>query len=379
MPTGHPDRPEDARRMPELRTEDRASARQAFLGVDGGGSSSQAAFWELGGGEPPRCRAEASFGPLSLKSSSEETVMSSARDLKRFIDEAAPGGILARAGAFGLSGLDDASDLERVAAILRAVGMASGAPLPAPWGHAMGLGETGQVALCSDALLPLASCGRRTGVAVIAGTGSVAYAVMPDGSLMRFGGWGYRASDEGSGQWVGCEFLRCALHAAEAWQAHPASALAPIAVDAAGAIRCSADEPTELAQALFAWSLAHDAPGELAALAKPALESDTPEAAAIADAAGQALARLATLACEAWLRRSPAAGRPPIVEVALGGALFDNARLRQRFDEELCMRLSGAHAGVCVRLLRPERPPTFGAASLARMLFAEDSPARQGR
>jgi N-acetylglucosamine kinase-like BadF-type ATPase len=41
------------------------------------------------------------------------------------------------------------------------------------------------------------------GVVVIGGTGSVAYGRNHHGEIMRAGGWGFAASDEGSGFWIG--------------------------------------------------------------------------------------------------------------------------------------------------------------------------------
>ena len=47
----------------------------------------------------------------------------------------------------------------------------------------------------------------RDGVAVICGTGSIAYAARGD-SESRAGGWGFQIGDEGSGWWMGREVLR---------------------------------------------------------------------------------------------------------------------------------------------------------------------------
>lgn len=47
----------------------------------------------------------------------------------------------------------------------------------------------------------------RDGIALIAGTGSIAYGAC-DGRSMRCGGWDYPLGDEGSGGWMGVELLR---------------------------------------------------------------------------------------------------------------------------------------------------------------------------
>ena len=49
------------------------------------------------------------------------------------------------------------------------------------------------------------------GVILIAGTGSIAFAKAPDGSIHRCGGWGYLLGDEGSGFDIGRNGLRAAL------------------------------------------------------------------------------------------------------------------------------------------------------------------------
>ena len=51
------------------------------------------------------------------------------------------------------------------------------------------------------------------GVVVIAGTGSIAYGCLADGSKFRIGGWGHLVGDDGSGYYIGKEAVRAALRA----------------------------------------------------------------------------------------------------------------------------------------------------------------------
>lgn len=51
------------------------------------------------------------------------------------------------------------------------------------------------------------------GVMVVAGTGSIAWARRPDGTMVRVGGWGQDIGDEGSGLRIGVEALRCVARA----------------------------------------------------------------------------------------------------------------------------------------------------------------------
>ena len=62
-----------------------------------------------------------------------------------------------------------------------------------------------------DSELILAAAGLDAGIAVIAGTGSVAWGRRDDGTTARAGGWGYLLGDEGSGYWVAREAVRHAL------------------------------------------------------------------------------------------------------------------------------------------------------------------------
>jgi glucosamine kinase len=72
----------------------------------------------------------------------------------------------------------------------------------------------------------------RPGIAVIAGTGSVAVGGSP-GALQRVGGHGHLVGDEGSGYWIGRMALRAALAATEG--AGPPTRLGDALTEAAGA------------------------------------------------------------------------------------------------------------------------------------------------
>lgn len=70
--------------------------------------------------------------------------------------------------------------------------------------------------ICSDAKIALAAgTGRTEGIILIAGTGSVAYGINDRQEVIRAGGWGHIASDEGSGYAIGREALVRAIKARE--------------------------------------------------------------------------------------------------------------------------------------------------------------------
>jgi N-acetylglucosamine kinase len=75
-------------------------------------------------------------------------------------------------------------------------------------------GSYGDTAIVSDAASALAGgTGCRPGVAVIAGTGSIAYGENGLGETARAGGWGWRLGDEGSGYSIGLKAIMAALRA----------------------------------------------------------------------------------------------------------------------------------------------------------------------
>src|SRR5437879_7072469 len=73
-----------------------------------------------------------------------------------------------------------------------------------------------KVTVVHDARLVLAAAGLDSGVALIAGTGSVAFGRDPGGREARAGGWGWLLGDEGSGAWIVREAAREVLRRADA-------------------------------------------------------------------------------------------------------------------------------------------------------------------
>lgn len=67
------------------------------------------------------------------------------------------------------------------------------------------------VRIVHDAHLILAAAGVDTGIALISGTGSVAWGRSADGRTARTGGWGYLLGDEGGGYAIAREAVRHAL------------------------------------------------------------------------------------------------------------------------------------------------------------------------
>jgi glucosamine kinase len=106
--------------------------------------------------------------------------------------------VLPAAVCLGVAGVDRAEDDRIVRGIMRRLGFRS---------HTL---------VVNDALVALvAGVGEQPGVVLIAGTGSIAYGVNPDGYAARSGGWGYVLGDEGSGYWIGRNALAAAVREAD--------------------------------------------------------------------------------------------------------------------------------------------------------------------
>ena len=97
---------------------------------------------------------------------------------------------------------------------------AAGAEVPAGRAHLArlleGMFPDCRLAVVHDARLVLAAAGRECGIALIAGTGSVAYGRTADGREAQRGGWGWMLGDEGGGAWVTREAAREVMRRADA-------------------------------------------------------------------------------------------------------------------------------------------------------------------
>lgn len=196
-----------------------------------------------------------------------------------------------------------------------------------------------RVEVVHDARLILAAADRSTGVALISGTGSVAWGAGPDGRHARAGGWGHILGDEGSGYQVALDAVRHALHAMD--RGEPVDVLT-----AALVADCGLADRALLVDHVYAtgdkryWARRAAVVSELA-------ERGDPAAQRILDSAAGALAALAATV----LDRLGIAG--PIV-VAGGFAIH-----RPALVEAVRRRLPG----VAVEVLTA--PPVHGAVRLA--------------
>jgi N-acetylglucosamine kinase-like BadF-type ATPase len=100
--------------------------------------------------------------------------------------------------AIGIAGADRPEDAEVLRAILRRLGFRD------------------RVVVTNDARIAfVAGSPSRVGLALVCGTGSIAWGRNASGEIARAGGWGWHLGDEGSGFWIGVRAVREALRASD--------------------------------------------------------------------------------------------------------------------------------------------------------------------
>lgn len=160
-----------------------------YAGVDGGGTSTTAVVVDAAGQE----RGRGSAGPSNYAAVGRERAVAQIGAALRAATDAAGGGLPVAAAWVGLAGVGRAGDADALLPRLRAF---------AP-----------DVRLTNDAELALGALPGARGVALIAGTGSLAFGRDASGATARAGGWGHLIGDEGSGYDLGRAALQAAMRA----------------------------------------------------------------------------------------------------------------------------------------------------------------------
>lgn len=298
-----------------------------LVGLDIGGSHTRGVLFR--GDSPVR---EARSGSANVQNVSRERAAQSLREIFARLEP--PPGTTVLAGAGGVDTPHDAAALTQ---LIRSVAEAAAGAGPAS--------ETPVIAV-HDTRLILAAGGHTEGIAVIAGTGSVAWGVNASGHGTRAGGWGYLLGDEGSGFWLGREAVRHVLRDA---QHRGASDETPAEDDRfARAVlgHAGVDTPTELIAAF------HDRPDRThwAGLARTVIELAPHD-----DAARELVSAAAAHLAELIITVARNLGEP--LPVVMGGGLATTSvgvELRERLGDH----------GLRVTLL--DREPVLGAPLLAR-------------
>lgn len=204
------------------------------------------------------------------------------------------------------------------------------------------------VEISHDARLVLAAAEVDHGIALVAGTGSSAYARSGDGRELRLGGWGHLLGDEGGGYDIAVKALRAVTAAADGRGPRTAlEQLLPGLLGVAG--------PAALGERCYPAPPVH----QIASLARTVVEAadhDEVSASIVRAAAGE-LAGLVD-ACAERLFGASSAGPVPVV--LSGGMLSRGSRLHLHLVE-LLEREPGRY-----HLITPTREPAAGALTLAR-------------
>ncbi len=322
------------------------------IGVDAGGTKTEA--WAVDRRGRRLARAEA--GPGNVLTAGVEAV---AARVAEVVEKASLPGAAPAAAAIGMAGAGRERERAAAAAALRARGLPeNGWDLdPARWFvEAGGLADRGPFALFDhDALMALAAAtAARPGVVLIAGTGSIAFAVDDAGARHRAGGWGHLFDDLGSGFWIGRETLAAVFQAYDGrgprtrLEALARERLAAADTPALTSLTHGADNPKAVIASL--------AP----ACAEAAAQGD-PAAADILDRAARELARMAAAVVHRG-RFSPG----PVRLGMQGGALEHLPALRER-AAAACAAALGVEFELC-----PARAPAWGAALLAAKALGWD-------
>jgi len=198
-----------------------------------------------------------------------------------------------------------------------------------------------RLSVVHDARLVLAAAGLDAGIALVAGTGSVAYGRTPDGREAQRGGWGWMIGDDGSGAWITREAAREVMRRVDSGA--QLGALGEALLRA-----CGVADARQMIAALHAMR----EPMQWAALALAVFETASTDGGA-ADIVERAAASLSQLAREV----EHALGDDGPVALA-GGLLLNQPNLEFAVRERLAMR--------CIRL---EEPPVEGALRLAAGLL----------
>ncbi|MEP6800577.1 MAG: BadF/BadG/BcrA/BcrD ATPase family protein [Acidobacteriota bacterium] len=168
------------------------SGGRHVLGIDAGGTKTRALLADADG----RVLAAATGGGANLRTHGELEV----EKVLHALAEEAEGraGVRADALAVGIAGADRPDDHAVLRTILRRIGFKD------------------RVVVTNDARIAfVAGSPLRVGVALICGTGSIAWGRNGRGEIARAGGWGWHLGDEGSGFWIGEHALRAVMRAGD--------------------------------------------------------------------------------------------------------------------------------------------------------------------
>lgn len=213
--------------------------------------------------------------------------------------------------------------------------------------------------LVNDALIVLAAgTPEGWGLALISGTGSIAYGRDAAGRFARAGGWGYLMGDEGSGYSIGIAALRATA------RAHDGRGPQTLLLEAL-LRHWELTEPMRLVRKVYG-DLSRADIAKLVPVVEQAADAGDAVAAQILAEAGRELA----LAGQAVARRLEFSGPTPCA--LTGGVLVRTPRVRDAFVQSV------QSAGLQLDPLNVVEEPAFGAVRLALEMAGTEAPRHAG-
>jgi N-acetylglucosamine kinase len=302
-----------------------------FLGLDGGGTKTKVTLIDGDAGEIAR----ATSGPSNYHSVGQERAQASLQAaMNQVLNLAARSWQEVGAIGLGMAGVARPEDHRVVRALLARI---------APAVH---------TAITHDAETALVGgIGQRYGVALIAGTGAIAFGINAHGETRRADGWGYLLGDGGSGYWIGREALRATARACDG--RGPQSILPGLILNELDIRACS-----ELVNRVYGSDLSVPQTAALAPSVLSAAQQGDPIARDILYRAGQ---RLGSTLCT--VIRGLGMSAQTFQIVLLGGVLTAESLVRDAVVA--AAQTCAPHAAV----IRPKNDAAFGAALLARDLW----------
>lgn len=264
-----------------------------YVGIDGGGTKTVLVVVDHTGAEVARLRTGTSNAAVIGHDVAAATLSHGLADVAHQCAVQPP----FAAAWFGLSGSDRREDHRRLLPTLE--------PLAT------------SITMTNDAELVLSGLPDGVGVAIVAGTGSIAFGRNRRGARARAGGWGHVFSDEGSGYDLATRMLRA--FAAEADGRGPATTLAKRLVDHFGL-----HEPHQIIACVYDRTMTKGELASLSTLVMEEAEKGDAVASAILDSAASSLAELGLAAARSLglLEELPL--------VLTGGLLLHDAGYRRR-------------------------------------------------
>ncbi len=310
-----------------------AESQSIVIGIDGGASHTAAVLADLRTGAP---LGRGEGGPSNIQAVG---VAAALRELNAAVAGAFKAAQLPRkpvaAAALGLAGVDRTEGLD----VIRG------------WAELVHLSD--KLTVANDAtLLFAAGTPDGWGLAVVGGTGSIAFTLDAHGNDARAGGWGYLMGDEGSAFRLGLLGLRAACRAAD--NVGERTALLPAFLAALGST-----DPREFIPAVYRGKWDKAAIAALAPVVLVAASSGDSIATAIFEQEAHELARTAAGAVAAG-----GLSRDGVPVALAGGLLLESELYRDRFLREL--RACGVTPGP-VGLVDD---PVVGAVVLARKMVS---------